>query len=203
MRIDLILQRLHAGMQKQAFLLFQLDLNADAVKDLELNPNGHRRGGINRHLNPQVAAVHAEDGMRKISRHLRLYETQTDDRGEEHDLPVEQARGRQVAANQAIDAEIDKRGERPDIIFIKRHGAQLAGDETTEYSEGERGPFAVHKRGQGHQHAAQDSGPASANHSQQQRSFEAQVSGNEAVHGKSNPGADHDRQTEPRYQVSL
>jgi hypothetical protein len=32
--IDLVLQRLHAGMHQQAFLLFQLDLNADTVPDL-------------------------------------------------------------------------------------------------------------------------------------------------------------------------
>src|ERR1700739_4947511 len=34
MRIDLVLQRLHAGVQQKPFLLFELDLNADAVKNL-------------------------------------------------------------------------------------------------------------------------------------------------------------------------
>ena len=43
-RIDLVLQRLHAGVQQQALLLFQLDLNANAVPDFEFGSDDHDRG---------------------------------------------------------------------------------------------------------------------------------------------------------------
>src|SRR5580692_8027600 len=36
-RIDLVLQRLHAGVKKKALLLFQLDLDADAIEYLQLD----------------------------------------------------------------------------------------------------------------------------------------------------------------------
>ncbi len=55
MRIDLVLQCLHARVQQQPLLLFQFDLDAHAVEDLEFDPDGRYRGRIDRRLNPQVA----------------------------------------------------------------------------------------------------------------------------------------------------
>ena len=112
---------------------------------------------------------------------LALHEAQPDDRGEKHDLPVEQARRRQIAADQAINAEIDEWRERPDVVFIERHGAQLAGDKTAKHAEGQRRPLAVQQRGQGHQHAAQNARPAAADHAQQKRGLETQISGQKAL----------------------
>ena len=51
-RIDLVLQRFHAGVQQHALLLFQLDLNADAVPDLEFNANDGHRAGIDQDAPP-------------------------------------------------------------------------------------------------------------------------------------------------------
>ncbi len=42
-RIDLILQRLHAGVQQQALLLLEFDLNAYAVEDLEFDSDRRDR----------------------------------------------------------------------------------------------------------------------------------------------------------------
>src|SRR5712672_574104 len=108
MGIDLVLQCFHARVQQQALLLLEFDLNAHAVENLEFDSDRHCRRRINRRLDPQIAAVKTEDGMWKISRQLALYETQADDRGKKHDLPVKQARRRQIAADQPVDAEIDE-----------------------------------------------------------------------------------------------
>src|SRR6202035_418492 len=97
-------------------------------------------------LDPQVVVVQTKNGPGKISRHLALHEAQPHDGGEEHDLPVEEAGGRQVAADEAVNAEIDKWRKRPDVILVGGEGAQLAGDEAAECSEGHRSPFAVHYR---------------------------------------------------------
>ena len=51
-RIDLVLQRLHAGVQQQAFLLFQLDLDAHAVPDLQFGSDHRDRRGVDQQLPP-------------------------------------------------------------------------------------------------------------------------------------------------------
>src|SRR5258708_16588596 len=143
MRIDLVLQGFHACVEEQALLLVQFDLNAHAVEDLELNPDGHRRRGINCRLDPQIAAVQAENGTRKVSKQLTLYETQADDRGEKHNLPVEQAGRRQVAADQAGNAEIDEWRKRPNVVLFRCQGAPLASDKTAKPTEKQRGPLPL------------------------------------------------------------
>src|SRR5258708_22561041 len=173
MRIDLVLQGFHACVEEQALLLVQFDLNAHAVEDLELNPDGHRRRGINCRLDPQIAAVQAENGTRKVSKQLTLYETQADDRGEKHNLPVEQAGRRQVAANKPVNAEIDEWRKRPDVVLVRCQGAQLASDEAAERAERQRGPLPIHQSGYGHEHSAQYPGPAAADCAQQKSRFES------------------------------
>src|SRR5215472_13896898 len=116
-RIDLVLQRFHARVQQQALLLFQLDLDAHAVPDLQLRPNHHDGGGVNQHHHPPGLAVQAETGAVEKARQLGLHQAQANDGDKEHDLPVEQFRRRQVAADHAIKALIDKRRERPDVVL--------------------------------------------------------------------------------------
>ena len=111
----------------------------------------------------------------KYSDQFGLHETQANDGPEKHDLPVEQAGPRQIASNDANDALIDERRERPDVVLVDGHGAQLAGEKTAKHIERHRRPLAMQQRRDAHQHAAQRSRPASADHAQQQRGFETQV----------------------------
>src|SRR3984885_15915185 len=100
MRIDLALQRLHARMQQQPFLFLQLDLNADAVENFELNSNGGHRRGIDRRIDPIVSGtLQTEDGAWKIPRQFGLHKAQADNRDEEYHLPIKQARPLQVTPN--------------------------------------------------------------------------------------------------------
>src|SRR5271155_4271321 len=113
MRIDLILQRLHPSLQQQALLFFELHLDAYAVPDLQLSADGDDRCGVNRDPNPRIQASWTEafdrkDGMGQKSGNLGLHEAQSYDRKKKHDLPIEQTRSGQVAADHAIDTEIDK-----------------------------------------------------------------------------------------------
>src|SRR5260370_10286568 len=119
MRIDLVLQGFHACVEEQALLLLQFDLNAHDVEDLELNPDGHRRRGINCRLDPQIAAVQAKNGTRKVSKQLTLHETQTHYGGEKHDLPVGQAGPRQAAAGTPVDASIHECINPPNISALR------------------------------------------------------------------------------------
>src|SRR5262249_13381586 len=54
MRINLVLQGLHAGIEQEALLLFEFDLNADAVPNFELGADHHNRSGIDQRLYPQL-----------------------------------------------------------------------------------------------------------------------------------------------------
>jgi len=49
-RVNLILQRRHARLQQQSLLLFQLDLDADAVEDLQFRAHHHDHRQVNRAL---------------------------------------------------------------------------------------------------------------------------------------------------------
>ncbi len=129
-----------------------------------------------------------------------MHKAQADDRGEEHDLPVEQAGTRQVAANQAKDALIDERRKRPDIVFIERHGAQLPGEKSAEHMEWQSGPFPVEQSGNTHQRAAERTRPAPADHAQQQRSLKAQIACLKTGLRNADQDADHDRQPEPEHE---
>ena len=64
MRIDLVLQRLHAGMQQQALLLLQFDLNAHAVPDFEFRTNHHDRGRVDQQFDPPGRTFQAKGRMR-------------------------------------------------------------------------------------------------------------------------------------------
>src|SRR5258708_12542417 len=131
MRINLVLQRLHAGVQQEPLLFLQFDLSAHAVEYLQLDSNHQCRGCVNRNLNPYITgALKTEDGTRKVSRQLRLHEAQSDDGSKEHDLPVKQARGWQIAPNQPVDAEIDERRERPDVVLAEVHPTHLPPNNT-------------------------------------------------------------------------
>ena len=91
MRIDLVLQCLHARVEQQPFLFFQLDLYTNAVENLQLDTDRNHRCSVDRCLHPEIVqAFDAENQTRKVSRQLRLHEAQPHDRGKKHDLPVEQ-----------------------------------------------------------------------------------------------------------------
>ena len=79
-RIDLVLQRLHARVQKKPLLLFQFDLDSDAVEDLDLDSNRGDGRGVDRDLRPTSCpgsrCAKIERG--KYLRNLRLYEPQAD-----------------------------------------------------------------------------------------------------------------------------
>src|ERR1700759_2129411 len=114
-------------MKQQAFLLFQFDLETNAVEYLQFDSDRDDRSRIDCDLDPDIlGAFEREDRVRKVTGDLGLHKSQRNDGGEEHDLPVKQARTRQIAANQAINAEIDEWREKPDVVFVNRHCAQLA-----------------------------------------------------------------------------
>src|SRR5215471_20692325 len=198
MRVDLILQGLHARMQKKPFLLFQFDLNADAVENLDLDSNGGDRRSIDQSEDPQiVGTLDAEDspwpavGRWKVSSELRLHETQPDDRREEHDLPVEQARPWQVAPDQAKDALIDERRKRPNVVFIARHRPQLSRHTSAQYVKRHSSPLSVDQCRDAHQHASERTGPPSADHSKQHDRFKTDVAGVKAVLRNADQDAKH------------
>ncbi len=202
-RIDLVLQRLHARMQQQSLLLLEFDLNPNAVEDFQLDSNGDHRSGVNSSFHPQVGTLQAENRMRKIARPFHLHKTQSNDGREKHDLPVEQTRSGKVAANQAVNTQIDKRRERPDVVFIARHGAQLPGKKSAEQTKGQRRPFSVQHGRNGHQQAAQRARPATANRAEQKRGLKAQISSQKAGNGKTDPDANRDRQAKPEHEVEF
>src|SRR5579862_3603759 len=110
MWIHLVLQRFHARVQKQTFLLFQLDLDADAVKNFQLNADSRYRGCVNRSKNPPViGTLETEDRSGKVTGEFGFDKTQTDNGREKHYLPVEQPRPRQIALDQAKNTLIDER----------------------------------------------------------------------------------------------
>src|ERR1051326_3014860 len=109
MRIDLVLQGLHASVEEETFLLFQLDLDAHAVENLQLDSDRGDARGVNCAVDPVVFwALYAEDGAGEISGQFCLHETQSDYGPEKHDLPVEQARPGNVALDQSENALIDE-----------------------------------------------------------------------------------------------
>ena len=89
MGIDLILQCLHACLKQQTFLLLQFDLNAYAVKDLQLNTDHRRRGGVNDRFYPGDWALQAESCAREKVCQFGVDKTKRHDRDKEHELPVE------------------------------------------------------------------------------------------------------------------
>src|SRR5437868_2150034 len=123
MRIDLILQRHHAGLQKQSLLLLQFDLDSHAIENLQLRPDHDNGGRINCQLDPWIQALQAEGCAGEKMSDLAVYEAEGHDRDKEHDLPVEQPRLRQIAPDPAVNAQVDKRRERPDVVFVQRKGA--------------------------------------------------------------------------------
>ena len=135
MRIDLVLQSLHSRLQQQAFLLFELDLNTDAIKNFELSSNHHDRSSVNRGFHPGAGALKAERGIWKKAGQLGVNKAQRHDRDKEHNLPVEEAGRRKVAPNPAVNAQINEGRERPDIFLVRRNLAQLPGDESAQHVE--------------------------------------------------------------------
>src|ERR1019366_822350 len=120
-RVDLILQRHHARLQQQPLLLFQLDLDADAVEDFQFRAHHHDHGQVDRALHqirvessagaihPQAGAFQAEDGVRPVTPDFRLQKTHAYDGHEKSNLPIEHSRPRQIAANHAIEGKVDER----------------------------------------------------------------------------------------------
>src|SRR3984957_3400476 len=94
-RIDLVLQSFHVRVQQKAFLLFQLDLDADAVENLELNPDCDDRRGVDRDLYPQVSrSLEGKNRTWEVARQFSLHKPQPNHSRKKHDLPVEQPRPR-------------------------------------------------------------------------------------------------------------
>ena len=99
-------------MQQKPFLLFQLDLDAYAIENLDLNSDRRNCRGVDCSPNIEIIrALNAGNRFWKVLRQLRLNETEAHDRDEKHDLPVKQPRTRQVTTNQTKDALIDERRE--------------------------------------------------------------------------------------------
>ena len=134
---------------------------------------------------------------------FRLQKTQADDRREKGDLPIEDARARQIAANHAIEGEIDERRERPDVFLFRSELAQPTGDNSGEHIQGQAGPLAVQHGGQRDQRSAESSRQTAADYAQQQRGFEREVTGEEALNADAYPDAECDRNRHPQRQIDL
>ena len=171
MRIDLILQRNHARLKQQSFLLFQLDLNSDAVINLQLRTHHHDGRQVNSAFHPEIRMFQAEDRSRPESPQFRLQKPQSNDGEKKCDLPIEQSRDRQVAANPVIDTQIDEWRERPDIFFIRSHVPQLPGDQPAEDIEGQRRPFAMQSCRKRNQRAPHATRQTPAKHAEQHGGF--------------------------------
>src|SRR5437588_12660506 len=109
MRIDLVLQRFHAGVQEQPLLLFKLDLQADAVPDLELGADDGDGGEIDQAFHPEFRTLETVSKAGEKADQLSVYEAKADNRHEKYDLPVEEAGLGEITADQTVNAEIDKR----------------------------------------------------------------------------------------------
>ncbi len=202
-RIDLVLQRLHAGVQQQALLLFQLDLNAHAVPDFQFGPDDRDRGGVDQDFDPPGRALQAEGAIGRKARELGLHEAQRHDGDEKHGLPFERVGRGQVAPDPAVDAEVHKRGKRPDVFAIGSEDAQLSGDEAAQHVERQRRPLAVPERGKRQQNAAQHAGEASADHAQQHRGLEGQIAGRKTSGAEPDPHAQGQGNADPQDEIDF
>ena len=125
-------------------LLLQLDLDAHAVENLEFDPDGRHRRGVDRRPHPQVVGLSMlkmECGKYRAS--SRLHKTQPTIVVKNMICQSNRRGRRQIAPNQAKNALIDEGRERPDVVLIERHGAQLAGDKTAKHTERHRRPLAM------------------------------------------------------------
>src|SRR5579863_6200175 len=202
-RVDLVLQRLHTSVQQKALLLLQFDLNPDTVEDFDLDSDcGHGRG-IDQPPYPKVVTFDTEDPARKIASDCAFNQTQSNNCGEEHDLPVKQARTRQVTANQSEDTLIDEGRKRPDIVLISSHRAKLSGKKTREHMKRHRSPFSVDERRQTDNPTTQRACPAAAEHSQHHRCLKTDIAGLEAILRDADQNAEYNRHAEPESKVHL
>ena len=202
-RIDLVLQRLHAGVQQQPLLLFQLDLNANAVPDFEFRPDDSDRSGVDQKLHPPGRALQAESATGRKTRKLGLHKAQRHDGDEKHGLPFERVRRGQVAPDPAIDAEVHERGERPDVFAIGSEDAQLPGDEAAQHVKGQGRPFAMPDRRKCQQNAAQHAGEPAADHAQQHRGLERQIAGHKTPGAEADPDAQGQGNADPQHQIDF
>src|SRR4051794_40819053 len=107
MRVDLILQGLHASVQQKAFLVFQFDDDASVVPDLEGNANTQHDARKNRKHYPRITAVKRKDVTREPSAQFESSRFQKHDQSEEGDLPID-LRPRHYFPNPPIEAEVDQ-----------------------------------------------------------------------------------------------
>src|SRR5882762_93007 len=203
MRIDLVLEGFHAGLQQEPFLLFQFYLDPHSTENLQLGSDHHDGGGIDRHLNPPVRTLQREGRPREVVRQFAMHEPQGHDRDEKHDLPVKQSWLGQVAADPTIKAQIDKRRKRPDIFLVGRVPSQLSGDEPAQNVKGHGRPFAMQQGRKCDQAPAQHTRQTTANHAQQQGCLKRQISGKKAFLNETNPDPQRDGNAEPKHQVNL
>src|SRR6266700_5054835 len=98
--------------------------------------------------------------MRREMSDLGTQRPQANDREKEYDLPVEEARLGEVAANPSVNAEVDEGREVPDFFPVGGPSAKLASEESREQIVRQRGPFAVEKSGHGKESASSTSSDA-------------------------------------------
>src|SRR5581483_823123 len=89
-RIDLALQRLHARLQKQSFLLLQLHLDAHVVQHLQRDCHRHHRARVDGELHPQVRRIERKHAAREQQVKLNVNELERQDQEEERRLPIDE-----------------------------------------------------------------------------------------------------------------
>src|SRR5215471_3080770 len=110
MGVDLALQRFHARLQQQSFLLLQFHLDANVVQHLQGDGDGHYRPGIDCELHSYIGRVQGEEATRKFQMQLDVNELQCQDQEEERRLPVDE-RLANAAANPVVNTQVEQRRE--------------------------------------------------------------------------------------------
>src|SRR5207253_4093569 len=144
MRIDLALQRLHARLQQQTLMLFQLQLHPRRVPDFQRDSHRRYRSGIHGYQWQPGSGVYIEYLTVRPPADFYPRHLQQHNHPEERGLPVN-LRMTQHLADPAVNAEINEWREGPDLFTVSSGVAQHPGDESHRQIERQRGVFSMHQ----------------------------------------------------------
>ena len=196
--IDLALQGVEAGLKQEALLLFELELDAQGVPDLERDADDHGRAEPDQHLQAGDVGVEREEAMRIKVRQPFAADLQNDDEEQHHDLAVEAGLA-EVAAHPAPEAEVDEGGEGPDLVHLDK-AAEEAGGQAERGVEGQSQVLMVKDGGDGEDDAAEHGPSGTDEEAKENDGFKGDVGGEEVGDLGADPDAEGERHEEKGQQ---
>jgi len=197
-RVDLALKGVEAGFKKETLLLFQLELDAEGVPDLERDSYDHGRAEPDENLKTPDAGVEREETLWVYARDPLMRDLTEHDEEEHEDLAID-AWLADIAANPAVEAEIDEGGEVPDFFFFDGE-AEEAGGEAEDGVEGQGEEFMVVDGGRGEDDAAEHGLDGAEEQAKEDDGFKGDVGGEEVRDGGADPDAEGKGDEEKGHQ---